>query len=218
MERLLAEELLLLALDGDSGRPAASCLDTGLAGALLVDLGRAAALRSEGRRLHPVLGATPDDPLLARVHGVMCSDPPRSARSWLARLPRAVKPISAAVAGGLVERGTLHERHGTVLGLFPSVRFPLADPGPERELAARLRAVLRGHRMPEERDTLLLGLLLPLELVCGLIDKGERKAARQRAREIAVGRVAVRAPAVHAVQAAVATGLAATAAVTGTGS
>lgn len=124
------------------------------------------------------------------------------------------------MAGGLVERGTLRERHDKILGLFPSTRLPQSDSGPQRELLARLRAVLRGQRTPEERDVLLLGLLLPLELVCGLVGKGERKTARQQAREIADGRIAgtVIDPPVHEVQAAVVTGLAATAAVTGTGS
>lgn len=219
MEQLLAEELLLLGLDERTGSLQTSQLDIGLAAALLVDLGRRAALRPAGGRLHPVLGAAPGDPLLARVHEVMASTEPRTARSWLVRLPRALRPITSAVAGGLVERGTLHERRDKVLGLFPVTRLPLADFGLHRELLARLRAVLRGRRTPEEHDMLLLGLLLPLELVCGLVEQGERGAARQQARTIAGGRVTATTPgaAVHEVQAAVVAGLTASAAVTGTG-
>jgi hypothetical protein len=219
MEQLLAEELLLLALDERTGCPQTSSLDIGLAAALLVDLGRREAVRSEGNQLYAVLGAAPRNPLLMRVHEVMASTAPRSARSWLGRLPRALRPISAAVGGGLVERGTLYERHDRVLGLFPATRLPLADSGPQRELLARLRAVLRGQRPPDEREVLLLGLLLPLELVCGLVEKGERKAARQHAREIADGTIAgsVIGTAVREVQTAVVTSLSATSVVTGTG-
>ncbi|MGH4018528.1 MAG: GOLPH3/VPS74 family protein [Pseudonocardiaceae bacterium] len=191
MELLLAEELLLLALDDEKGSSWNSRLEFGLAGALLVDLGRVGALRSEGKELHLVDAAAPEHPLLVRAYDVIAgSGKPRSAKAWLSRLPRRLKPITGTVATGLVERGVLSEQRRKVLGVFPSTRFPQADPGPERLLRDRLTAVLDGQRRPEERDALLFGLLVPVELVSELVDWSQRRAARERAKQIADGGIA----------------------------
>lgn len=188
MDLLLAEELLLIALDDEKGWSRNSRLELGLAGALLEDLGRAGALRSDGNRLHVVDTAAPEHPLLARTHEVMAgSGKPRGAKAWLDRLPRRLKPITATVAAGLVQRGVLTEQRHKLFGVFPSPRFPEADPEPERRIRERLTAVLVGHRRPEERDALLFGLLVALEMISDLVEWSQRRAARERAKEIADG-------------------------------
>jgi hypothetical protein len=191
MELLLAEELLLIALDDEQGSSPYGRLDLGLAGALLEDLGRIGALRSDGKHLHPVDGAAPEHPLLARARDVIGnSRRPRSAKAWLDRLPRKLKPLTGTVATGLVERGVLTEQRRMVLGVFPSTRYPVVDPDPERQIKERLTSVLDGYRRPEERDALLLGLLVSLELISELVEWSRRRAARERAREIADGGIA----------------------------
>ncbi len=188
MELLLAEELLLIALDDEKGSSRNSRLDLGLAGALLEDLGRVGALRSEGKQLQTVDAAAPEYPLLARTHEVIVgSGKPRSAKAWLDRLPRRLKPITSTVATGLVQRGVLTEQRRKVLGVFPSPRFPESDPEPERRIRGRLTAVLAGERRPEERDALLFGLLVDLEMISELVEWSQRRAARERAKEIADG-------------------------------
>ncbi|MPZ66566.1 MAG: hypothetical protein GEU83_14000 [Pseudonocardiaceae bacterium] len=188
MDLLLAEELLLIALDDQKGSSRNSRLDLGLAGALLEDLGGVGALRAEGKELHSVDAAAPEHPLLVRAHEVLVgSGKPRSAKAWLGRLPRQLKPITGTVATGLVQRGVLAEQRRKALGVFPSTRYPEADPGPERRLRDRLTAVLNGQGRPEERDALLLGLLVSLEMISELVEWSQRRAARERAKEIADG-------------------------------
>ncbi len=65
--------------------------------------------------------------------------------------------------------------------------------------------MLLGDREPAERDALLLGLLVPLDLVGGLVEKDQRRTAKTRAKEIAEGGVAGTAvpDAVREIQAAV---------------
>jgi len=65
--------------------------------------------------------------------------------------------------------------------------------------------VLLGDREPAERDALLLGLLVPLDLVSGLVEKDQRRTAKTRAKEIAEGGVVGTAvpDAVREIQAAV---------------
>lgn len=206
MEFTVAEGLLLLALDDAKGSAGSTPIDPGLAGALLVDLGRAGALRADGKELLPVHGVPIDHPVLASAHAaITASSKPRTAKSWVGRLPRELKPLTETVAGPLVDRGILTEQRTKVLGLFPSTRFPEADPGPERELRARLRDELLTDRAPGERDALLIGLLEPLGLLTSLVDRKDRRAARKRAKEIAEQGVAGSAvsDAVRDIQAAV---------------
>ena len=190
-ELLLAEQMLLIALDDEQGSSSNSSLPAGLAGALLTDLAREEALRWDGEALHPVPVAGLQHPLLSRVHEVIAaSSSPRSAKSWVQKLPRSLRPVTETVAAALVERGVLSEQRYKILGLFPSTRFPETDPEPERLLRTRLHAVLTEGHPPAEDDALLLGLLVPLGLVDALVDKTDRPAARKRAREIADNSVA----------------------------
>ena len=192
MELTLAEELLLLVLDEEKGaKRSRTALDNGFAGALLVDLGRQELLRIEGKTLHPVAGRAPDHPVLARTYQVIAGSPKaRTAKSWVTRLPRELRPITHTIAGPLVDRGVLDERRSKVLGLFPLTLYPERDPGPELTLRSRLSQVLGAGQTPDEHDALLLGLLVPLDLVGGLVERDQRRAAKKRAKEIADGGIA----------------------------
>lgn len=206
MELILAESVLLLALDGVTGSAGSTPVDLGLAGALLVDLGRLGALQPVGKELHPVEGAGIEHPVLAQAAtAIAASRRPRTAKSWVGRLPRELKPLTGTVARPLVERGILAERRVKVLGLFPSTRFPEVDPGPERMLRSRLGEVLLDGRAPQEQDALLLGLLEPLGLIARLVERHQRREARKRAREVATQGIAGSAvsQAVRDIQAAV---------------
>src|SRR5918998_4842199 len=98
MELTLAEELLLLALHDEKGSTGFTQIDPGLAGALLVDLGRLGALRPEGK-LAAVAGSEPKHPVLARAHAVISAGAKRrSAKSWVGRLPGELKPLTGTVA------------------------------------------------------------------------------------------------------------------------
>ena len=72
-----------------------------------------------------------------------------------------------------------------MLGLFPRERFPERDPGPERELRARLRQVLGGDRVPTSRERMLIALRQPYGLARGVVAREDRRAAERRARETA---------------------------------
>jgi hypothetical protein len=189
---LLAEELLLLLLDDEKGTVSATAADAGLAGALLLDLVGSGRLDERFART----GSEPPEPALAAAWRAI--DEPKSAKHWVSRLPRRLKPIRGTVAEGLVARGVLDERRHKTLGLFPSTRYPEVDSGPETELRARLRRVLVDGAEPDERTTALLGMLVPLDLVKHVVERGERRAAVKRAKALAE-----RGPVGNAVQAAV---------------
>jgi hypothetical protein len=192
---ILAEQLLLLFLDDEKGSDQASWGgDPGLAGAILLDLTAERALTEDDGDLVAAPGAAPDHPLLAAAHGVIeTSHKRRNAKRWVGRLPKELKPLRERTAERLVEHGILTEERRKLLGLFPSTRFPEADPGPERELRERLRAVLLTERQPTPQDAMLIALLMPYDQIERLVPRDRRKDARQRAKEVAEGGAAAKA-------------------------
>jgi len=208
VELILAEQTLLIALDDAKGRDTTQWAgDAGLAAALLLDLARLELVEVDADE-HVVAadGPPPAHELLRDAHAaIAASEKRRTAKGWVSRLPRHLKPLRTRLARGLVGRGVLAEEHKKLLGLLPATRFPEADPAPERDLRARLRDVLVVGREPTEEEALLVGLLEPLELIGNVVERDERRAARKRAKEVAeqgIAGTAVR-DAVAAVQAAV---------------
>jgi hypothetical protein len=185
---LIAEELLLISLDDEDGRDETSYSGRGygLAGALLLDLSLAGALELRDKRIVATGEAPAGQPLLAEVLAVIRDDDKeRLAKSWIQRLPRRVKPLRERVAVGLVEQGVLREEHSKLLGLFGRTRYPAADPGPERELRARLISVLVDGAEPDPRTALLCSLLVPMQFVGKVVPKQDRREATKRAKALA---------------------------------
>ena len=196
MELILAEQLLLLFLDDEKGSDGASWGgDPGLAGAILLDLTAAGALSADDDdKLVAAPDAAPDHPLLATAHAaIAASEKRRDAKGWVGSLPKELKPLRERTAERLVEHGVLTEERRKLIGLFPTTRFPEADPEPERDLRERLRAVLVTERQPTPRDAMLVALLMPYDLVKKLVPRERRKDAQRRAKDIAEGGAAAKA-------------------------
>lgn len=185
MDVTLPEAVLLVALDDEKGNTGNQSLDIGLAAAVLLELARADGVTVADEKVVTAGGAPPTDPLLGDALALIADDgKPRKPKHWVDRFPGKLKPFKERVAGGLVERGVLTEERSKVLGLFPTTRWPEADAAPERHLRERLQAVLVQGAEPAEPEALLIGLLEPMDLVKAVVDKDDRKAAKQRAKEI----------------------------------
>jgi hypothetical protein len=207
---LLAEEIFLITHNDESGKASGTlALDSGLAGALLLDLAADELIVVDGKAITAVAG-TASHPLLVKAHAeLLGSDRPRTAQYWVNRLPGALKPLGSQVGQSLAERGALAEHHRKILGVIPTTSWPEVDPGPERELRQRLTGVLVTGAEPATRTALLISLLSPLGLIPRLVDRDERKRAQSRAKDIAHTTVTATATsaavsrAVHAVQAGI---------------
>ncbi len=178
--------MLLLALDDEKGTTTWLSGWTALSGGVLVDALAAGVLAVRDDRLHP--GTEPEHPLLRRVHAAVAARPDLTLTDWLHRLPAEVDPFLEAVAGRLVERGVLTERHTTIMGLVPTTRFPAVDPEPERALRARLRSILVDGVEPDPHDQLLIALVEPAGLLTTAVeddDRAVRREARRRGNELA---------------------------------
>ena len=208
----IADDLLLLLLDDDSGRPRVdgTRLDYALAGAVLLELaldGRIDVLSGRPRKA-PVVVVDPrpvEDVVLDDVLRQV-GDRRRPAHQLVPRLAKGLR--SRLIARG--ERtGRLQGERTRILGLIPVTRWPAADRTRRSEVLQRLYEVLVGGAAPDPRTSALIALLASIQaaqVVVGPLPRAERKAVKRRASEIGEGAWAADAvqKAVAAVQAAVA--------------
>jgi hypothetical protein len=188
---LLAEDLLLLLYDDETGRPITGSpgLDYALAGAVLAELtilGKAniagAGENTRKGRLK-VLDATPTgdallDDRLAIVSGRAGSKP----KDLIGKLSRKLRD---QVLARLAERGILRADKHRVLGLFPVTRWPAQDARHEDELRLALDNVLKLGAEPDDRTAALVALLSALNVVPKVVpDVVDKKALKRRVKEI----------------------------------
>lgn len=183
---LIAEELLLLALDDERGTDTTwGSLDYGLAGAILLDLSLAGAITVDEDGKIAATGSVDDELLADAMAAIRGDDKPRDAKHWVTKLPGKLKPMRERIAGRLVGAGVLREERGGLFGSLRRTRYPEADPAPERELRARLVQTLVTGAEPDPRTALLVSVLQPLDLVKHVVAKDDRKEARKRAKVVA---------------------------------
>ncbi|MFG2292590.1 GPP34 family phosphoprotein [Streptomyces sp. NPDC048603] len=204
----LAEEIMLLSLDDESGwarsRQAAGWA---VAAALLLDLVMAGRVAVSGKYLEVVDDTPTGDPLLDGRLGLlrtwMRGRSKRRITDWLTK--DSTKAVGAALER-LAGRGLVTEERRKVMGLFPVRRYPEADGSVERELRARLKAAVLGDAAePDGRTAGLIALLHSAKLH-GLAFPGvPRKQVEPRMAEIAAGQWAAESVrlAIQAMQAAV---------------
>ncbi|MBX3232317.1 MAG: GPP34 family phosphoprotein [Labilithrix sp.] len=197
---LIAEELLLLLLDDESGSVSAH-RDVGrayvrpvLGGALLAELalggniqiGEAGLLRSGKVTL--TNAPYPADPLLVDAAATI-AEAPRSAGELVNRLG---KDAFEMLARRLVDRGILERREDKVLWFFPRTRWPALDSSYERELRLRLAASFDDGAVVEPRIGTLIALLHAIGKAHHLAPMEPGEASR-RAKRIAEGNWAAKA-------------------------
>ena len=204
----MAEELLLLGLHDEKGTvlTAASLgMTYGLAGAMIIDLAQAGLVRIEGKDLVASPRGSARDEILDEVlEGVRSSPKVRSLGHWVGHFGRSGK-FKKRFLARLAGKGIVAHEEGRFLGIFPTSRYPQLDPRPEAAVRERLRAGIMGAASPGEREGALISLVHACDLVGVLFEKGERREAKAKAKEISrrqpIGSAVARA--VEAVRAAV---------------
>ncbi|MFG2011822.1 GPP34 family phosphoprotein [Micromonospora sp. NPDC048868] len=183
----LAEELLLLAYDDETGKatmPRIS-LDLGMAAAVLIELALAGRIAySEGSLA--VVDPTPTgEPLVDGVLARMAADTLHSPSSWVQRLRHGLRD---KILGDLCAQGVVRDVDETELGFIHVHRYPTVDPAVEADTRRRLAEALASGELPDERTAALATLVavLRMEPALGLSGDAAREA-RQRLEEIAGG-------------------------------
>ncbi|GAA1589065.1 hypothetical protein GCM10009742_39460 [Kribbella karoonensis] len=186
---LIAEDLLLLLYDDQTGKPitGAPGLDFSLAGAVLIELTLQQKLdiTTEGKagRLRVLDGAPTGDPILDERLSYVIDKPGKKPKDQIKPLS---KHLRNQLLARLAQRGVLEADQGKVLGLFPVTRWPAKDARHEMEVRTQLEGVLRQGLAPDQRTAALIALLSALNVVPKVItDAVDNRALKQRAKEIA---------------------------------
>lgn len=189
----ITSELLLLALDEESGRTLVdtTTLDTALAGAAVLELvldGTLEVVEVDGGpvkkgRLRRTGQQEPSDPLLVEIADVCDGKKPKDAISYLVSWTWANKgtKLREQLVDELVERGVLTHERSTVLGLFTRRRWPEADASVEAEVRERVGAVLVDGRQPDQRTAALVSMVSVTKLAPKLFPDHDRRQLQQRA-------------------------------------
>jgi hypothetical protein len=210
---LIAEDLLLLAYDDQSGTESGLAnLDYRLAGALLVELamtGRVdVAVQGAGEGAGQGAGGTPagilpsgraPDEEAARATVVVRDPSPTghpaldAALAVVGEKPRRAEDLIEPLSRGarerllqaLADRGVLRREERKVLAIFPTTRWPAEEQAHESVLRTRLTAVLVDGLTPDARTAALAALLKGSGFVSRLVAKPDRKRAEARVDELA---------------------------------
>jgi Golgi phosphoprotein 3 (GPP34) len=199
MVTLIAEDLLLLLLDDETGRgPAGLDLRPVLGGAVLLELALAGTVEPGPSsawgtsRVRTVAGgAELEDPVLREAVAEIATKE-RSAQDLVGRLG---KGLQERLSVRLVERGILERREGRVLGLFPTTTWPAADSRHEADVRRALAAVLIQGRDPDPRTGAIVALLSAVDRAHKVVDRAGLPASqvRKRAKQVAEGAWAAKA-------------------------
>ena len=199
---LIAEELLLLCLDPESGRSRVGNdrLDPALAGALLAELAllERVGVTDEGtgwsawtqRRRVTITDLRPtDDPELDLALQTVAEGEGKPVKDFVTSFSR--RRLSKGLRQRLLERlaaaGVLDRRAGTILGFIPSTTWPERDRRAEDEVRQRLHAALVAGVTPTERTVTLVALLQVTGALTKVLDVEDRKALKARAKVLSEG-------------------------------
>ena len=183
----LAEELLLLAYDDQTGKATGSRigLDLGMSAAVLVDLALAGRIAYRDGFL-TVLDPSPiGDPIADAVLAKAAADEPHTPAQWLQRLRHR---LHARVLEDLVARGVMRDVDETQLEYIHVHRYPQADRAYESEIRRRLAGALTSDEMPDERTAALATLLTAARMEPALrLPPEDAARAHERLEQIAAG-------------------------------
>jgi hypothetical protein len=189
---LVAEDLLLLLLDEESGKVRASdSAEAALGGAVLAELAILGAVTVEERTSRwkapkvAVTGPVPQDRVLADAVELVAGKE-RSAQDLV---PRLGKGLVQTLGDRMADRGILERRQSRLLGMLPRTRWPAADSSHEAEVRQSLASVLVQGTTPDARTGALVAVLSAIDRAHKVVDHDglSRREVKKRAKEIAEG-------------------------------
>jgi hypothetical protein len=186
----MPEEILLLLLDDETGKPVGlpgPAGDLALAGAILMELALAGRIDTDLDRLVVVQQRPTGDALLDGVLARLATGAAeRTSRWWIQDLAKSGSAFRTEILDRLVAAGVLRRIEDRFLWVFPERRYPKAPGRAETaEVRRRLRGVLLEDDIPDPRDALLIGLARAAGLVPLVLDEAEAAQAAARVDQVA---------------------------------
>ncbi len=195
---LIADELLLLALDDTTGKTIASGVDLNpaLGAALLVELALAERISiapaeagwTERGKVSVINTGPTDDPDLDAVLVKLTEKEGQKVKNLIS--PMSWQPISKGLtdrrSARLVHSGVLTEQRSAILGVRS---YPTVIPGPEQEVRARLWSALVDGLTPTERTVALIALLDATGILPKVLVGPDKKAREDQGQAAQPGRL-----------------------------
>lgn len=181
MELTLAEELLLLGLDNQSGDilvSVSTSLPYGLAGAILLDLYLMERIEFANNSIIVKNSTDTGNEVLDEVLNLIkIKIENKGPKYWIRTINSSVEDLSDRLIEGLVKKGILKKEEKKILWIIPVDRFPTQDPLPEVHTRILVRSIVLENQEPNERTVALLSLIKATNLIDELFLKEERKQA-----------------------------------------
>lgn len=173
----LAEELLLIALDDETGKLISipdRALDYALAGAIVADLALSGFIRLAGNEIdiiqNDAVGEFPTEIGYDEIKAFKV----KSLQGILAHLAGDGHNLRECVMNRLLEKGVLKEENKEFLWVFHVSRFPLQEKEQEEAVKERLRRrIKRSEESLPERDHILISLIHTCQLESVLFSQTE---------------------------------------------
>jgi golgi phosphoprotein 3 len=177
----LAEEIVLLGLDEDTGKPVSYNVSYALSAAILADLMLRGRLRIEADSVRVVDAAPTGDDVLDEALRHIQERSNGSLAHWIRKGTadhQRDRVLERLVGAKILDKVEKH-----ALGLFPYHRYPAHDRSVEDEIRNRIRTAAMGGAATE-RTRLLLSLADACGLLHHLLTRPEHKTAKPIIQEL----------------------------------
>jgi len=181
MELNLAEELLLLALDTDTGElilPVTTSIPYGISGAILLELFNRNKITLEDNLIKVKNSDELDDKILNEVLKLISKEKEnKDLKFWVKKIIIEFPDLIEKVINNLVDKSILKKEEKKILWLIPVETYPIKDPLPTVNTRLRIRQIVLEDTQPNGKDLALLSLIKATNLIDELFLKDERKQA-----------------------------------------
>ena len=185
---LLAEELLLIAIDDEKGTLHSSVLrpmDYGVAGALLMDLLLSDRIRIQDGQVKMADRSPTSHPILNDLLERIPNYPDGSLDALVGAIGDDKQNYQEQVIEQLVQNRIVTQEEHRTLGVFSSFRYPLRDPTAKNLAVRCLRDVVLNDKPPDRPMVYLISLVRAMDLTRMIFERSERRKAQEAMHRIA---------------------------------
>ena len=186
----LAEELLLITLDDQSGKMLDSikpfAFDIAVAASLIMDLTLIGKIDTDPTKLFLVSASPTGNPILDETLAEIVSEKSSlSTSDWLSRLAKKSDTLSDQIIEMLVAKGILKVAEKKLLWVLKTRAYPATSGIEEAEVRTRIMHLLNSDDIPSPSDALLIGLLQSTNIMSELLSSSESERLKERITQIA---------------------------------
>ena len=186
----LAEELLLITLDDESGL----LLDSispfknhlAIAASLIMELTLKGNIDLDAKKLFVVSSVETGIPILdVALAEIVAEETPLVTTEWLKRFAKRGEDLSNQIIDSLVAKGIMEMVDRRLFWVLKTRSYSATSGIEEREVKSRIMSLLNSNEIPDPNDVLLVGLLKAVGIFNLLLSASELARLQNRIDEIA---------------------------------